>query len=342
MLNRNHFCSSYSFSFFLFLSVFLCVHPWFHPPSVFAQEGAAQELAVNLAEGRVIVCAAKDGIILATVDAHKEAGSRPPAVASLGPLRAGVILGAVEWVKPESMDPPVRLDAEFPRLAAAAVASTGAEKSSATASDIESIGVSVLERVRVLAGQLHNKINLGEDEPLVRIVLADYVPGYGPEAWTLDYFVRQDQVASSYWRTRVLRPSYTQLYPPEKGQPHTLVEVRYPSADRAKDEPELRDLLQQNDPRLTTIRAANAGVAKSVTLVSEGQSQKSDAANDINFLRAALPAVVPPETEITMADVDFDKGFQWVMHPRGPAVAPPANDKPQEPGAPTLRRKSEQ
>jgi hypothetical protein len=329
-------------SFFAVLSVFLYVHLWFRPSFVFAQEGAAQELAVNLAEGRVIVCAAKDGIILATVDAHNEAGSRPPAVASLGPLRAGVILGAVEWVKPESMDQPVRLDAEFPRLAAAAIASPGAQKSSETASDIESIGVSVLERVRVLAGQLHSKINLGEDEPLVRIVLADFVPGYGPEAWTLDYFVRQDQLASGYWRTRVLRPSYTQLYPPEKGQPRTLVEVRYPSADRAKDEPELRDLLQQNDPRLTTIRAANAIMAKSVAFVSEGQSQKSDAASDINFLRAALPAVAPLETEITMAYVDFDKGFQWVMHPSGPAVPLPADDKPQEPHAPTLRRKSEQ
>jgi hypothetical protein len=328
--------------FRMVLSVFICVHLWIASSLVSAQEGAAQELAVNLAEGRVIICAAKDGIILATVDAHSEAGSRPPTVASLGPLRAGVILGAVEWVKPDSMDQPVRLDAEFPRLAAAAIISPGAQKSSETASDIESIGVSILERVRVLAGQLHSKINLGEDEPLVRIILADYVPGYGPEAWTLDYFVRQDQLASGYWRTRVLRPSYTQLYPPEKGQPHTLVEVRYPSADRAKDEPELRDLLQQYDPRLTTIRAANASVAKSVAFVSEGQSQKSDAASDINFLRAALPAVVPPETEITMADVDFDRGFQWVMHPRGPAVPPPADDKPQEPHAPTLRRKSEQ
>jgi len=336
--------ASYFFPFYLFLSAFIGVHSWFLLPSVSAQEGAPQELAANLVLGRVLVCAAKDGVILATVDAHGEAGSRPPTVASLGPMRTGVILGAVEWVKPESTDQPIRLDAEFPRLAAGAISAAGPGKSSETASDIESIGVAVLERVRVLAGQLHGKINLGEDEPLIRIILADYVPGYGPEAWTLDYFVRQDQLASGYWRTRILRPSYTQIYPPEKGQPRTLVEVRYPPTDRSKDDPELLDLLKQNDPRLSTIRTASPMIAKSVSFVSEGQSQKSDAMSDINFLKAALPAVVPTDSEITMGYVDYDKGFQWVQHPRTPVAAapPPADAKPREPDAPTLRKKSEQ
>jgi len=334
--------ASYFFLFYLLLSAFIRVHPRFQLPSVFAQEGAPQELAANLAEGRVVICAAKDGIILATVDAHGEAGSLAPTVASLGPMRTGVILGAVEWVKPESTDQSIRLDAEFPRLAAGAITAASAGKSSETASDIESIGVAVLERVRVLAGQLHSKINLGEDQPLIRIVLADYVPGYGPEAWALDYLVRQDQLASGYWRTRVLRPSYTQLYPPEKGQPRTLVEVRYPPANRAKDDPDLLDLLKQNDPRLSNIRAANPMAAKSVTFVTDGQSQKSDAMSDINFLRAALPAVTPQDTEITMAYVDYDKGFQWVLHPRTSVAPPPADIKPREPDAPTLRKKSEQ
>src|ERR1019366_6908834 len=98
----------------LVLSVFICVHLWFLPSASFAQQESAQEIAVNLAEGRVVICAAKDGIILATMDTHSEPGSPPPVVVPLGGLRAGVILGAVEWVQPESKDALVRLDAEFP------------------------------------------------------------------------------------------------------------------------------------------------------------------------------------------------------------------------------------
>jgi len=316
--------------------VFICVHPWFPLSQVFAQE-----VAVNLAEGRVVICAAKDGIILAAMDARGEADSRLPVVAAVGPLHAGVILGAVEWVQVESKDEPARLDVEFSRIAEGALKNSASAKSSEGASEIEAIGVAVLERVRVLAGLLHNKINLGEDEPLIRVVLAGYVPDYGPEAWTLDYHVRQDALPNGYWRTRILRPSYNQIYPPEKGQPRTFIEVRYPPANRATDEPELLDLLRQNDSRLSKIREANPGASKSLAFVTEGQSQKSDAASDINFLKAALQAVAPPETKLTMANVDFDKGFQWVVQPPKSASPPPADAKPQEPGAPTLRKKSE-
>lgn len=321
--------------FFVFLSVFLCVHPWFLPSPVFAQE-----VAVNLAEGRVVICAAKDGIIVATVDAHSEAGSPPPVVAALGDLRAGVIMGAVEWVQPESKDAPARLDEEFPRLVASAVHAGAKAGDSGSASDIEAIGVAVLERLRVLAGQLHRKINIAEEEPLLRIVLAGYVEGYGPEAWTLDYRIRQEELANDYWQTRVLRPSYTQLYPPEKGQPRTLVEVRYPPENRAKDEPELLDLLRQNDPRLSNLRAANELLAKSVAFVVDGQSQKSAAVSDIDFLKPALRAVTRPDAQFTMAYVDFDRGFQWVLQPPKSAAPPPTDAKPEEPGAPSLLHKS--
>ncbi len=210
-----------NFSFRLYLQVlsaFICVYPWFLSSVAQAQEEAAQEVAVNLAEGRVVICAAKDGIIVATTDAHSEKGSHPPAVVMLSALRAGVMLGAVEWVQPESKDTPVRLDSEFPRIVASALHTSGQPNSSVAASDIETIGVAVLERVRQLAELLHHKINLGEDEPLIRLVLADYVPNYGPEAWEIDYHIRQDALGNDYWRTRVLRPSYNQLYPPGEGQ----------------------------------------------------------------------------------------------------------------------------
>jgi hypothetical protein len=327
-------------SFYLsILSVLICVHPWFQLPA-FAQEEGAREIAVNLAEGRVVICAAKDGIIVATVGEHGESGSRSPAVSSVSPLRAAVMLGAVEWVQPESSDKPIRLDTELPGIVAPLLNTSGQQKYTNAASDIEQIGVAVLERIRQVAGLLHNKIKMGEDEPLIRIVLAGYVPDYGAEVWTIDYHVAQDALGNDIWRTRVLRPSYNQLYPPEKGQPHTLVEVRYPPANRAKDAPELIDLLRQNDPRLAKVRAANEIVGKSVAMVVDGQSQKSAAAPDIEFLRGALPAVTSSETKLTMALVDYDKGFRYVLAPPTEDRAP-VDLKPREPGAPTLRRKSD-
>jgi len=339
MASRKH-NQGFSFSPFLqVLSVFICVYLWLLPSGARAQGDAAQEVAVNLAEGRVVVCAAKDGIVVATADSHSEPGSRQPVVVMLSALRAGVLLGAVEWIQPESSDKPVRLDSELARIAATALNTSGRPKYSNAATDIESIGVALLERIRDVAGQLHNKININEDEPLIRFVLVDYAPDYGPEAWTIDYHIRQDSLANDYWRTRVLRPSYTQLYPPEKGQPHTLVEVRYPPANRATAAPELLDLLRQNDPRLARMRTANEILAKSVAFVAGGESQKSLAASDAEFLRAALPAVTSPETKLTMALIDFDKGFRWLIEPPEAAVPAPADAKPREPEAPTLRRK---
>ncbi len=325
---------------FPILFVFVGVYLWLLPPAASAQEENTQELAVNLAEGRVVICAAKDGIIVATIGEQSEAGSRAPAVVSVSALRAAVMLGAVEWVQPESTDKPIRLDTELPALVAATLNTSGRPNYSNAASDIEMIGVAMLERVRQVAGLLHNKINMGEDEPLIRIVLAGYVPDYGPEAWTIDYHIVQDALGNDIWRTRVLRPSYNQLYPPEKGQPHTLVEVRYPPANRAKDAPELLDLLRQNDPRLANVRAANDLIAKSVSFVVDGQGQKSLAASDIDFLRGAIPSVTPPETKLTMALVDYDKGFRYVMAPAVEDRAP-KEATPREPGAPTLRRKSD-
>jgi hypothetical protein len=323
----------------LYLSVFICVYPWFHSSSAFAQDDSTPEIAINLAEGRVVMCAAKDAIIVATVDAHSEPGSRQPAIVPLGAVRLGVLLGAVEWVQPESKDKPVRLDSEMAGLASSVQNHAGQPQQGESASDIEAIGVAVLERFRQLAGQLHNKLNIPEEEPLLRLVLVDYVRDYGPEAWTIDYHIRQDALGNDIWRTRVLRPSYYQLYPPEKGQPHTLFEVHYPPVNRATAEPELLDLLRQNDPRLAKARAANAILSKSVGMVVDGQSQKSMAALDAEFLRTALPTVTAPDAKFSMAMVDYDRGFQWLIQPPK-AERPPVDTTPREPDAPTLRHKS--
>jgi hypothetical protein len=195
-------------SFLWILSVFLCVPLWILSPSTFAQDASDQEVAVNLAEGRVVICAAKDGIILAAMDAHGEAGSLPPDIAILSAERMGVMLGAVEWVQPDSKDKPVRLDNELRGLIAAALNTAGQKDAGFRASDIESIGIAVLERLRELAGLLHHKINLGEDEPLIRIVLVGHVHDYGPEAWTIDYHIRAGTASAG--RQPVAGPSRTE------------------------------------------------------------------------------------------------------------------------------------
>jgi hypothetical protein len=328
---------------FFLLSVFISVHPWFHSPSAYAQESRGQEVAVNLAEGRVVICAAKDGIILAAINAHGEANSKVPAIEVLSADRMGVMLGAVEWEQPDSKENSIRLDEEFRGIIAAAFNSPARPKEADAGNDIETIGIAVLERVRKVAEILRHKVNLGPDEPLIRIVLAGYVRDYGPEVWTIDYRIQQDLLGNDIWRTRVLRPSYNQLYPPEKGKPKTFMEIRYPPENRASGEPEFLDLLQQNDGRLAQIRTANEMIAKSVNLAIEGQSQKADAASLSNFMKSAFPAVTSPDTKLTMAMVDYDNGFKWILQPPKPP-APPAGEKPkeqtpEEPERPSLRRK---
>ena len=346
MAQRTYERKNISLPAILFLSVFISMHLWFPISEVHAQRASDQEVAVNLAEGRVVICASKDAIVLATMGTRGEAGSRPPGIVAISPVRIGVMMGAVEWVLPDSSDRPVQLDGEFKGLVAQALSSTNQKDEAFHASDIESIGIVVLERLRVLAAQLHHKINLGEDEPLVRIVLAGWVPNYGAEAWVIDYHIQQDALGNDLWRTRVSRPRYDQLYPPEKGKPKTLMESRYPPENRAAGDPEVLDLLQQNDSRLAQFRAATPQQQKSLEMVVEGQSQKSDAASVVNFLKAALPAIAPPETKLFMAKVDYVDGFQWIIQPPR-APAPPASEKPsdnktpEEPDRPSLRRKNE-
>lgn len=332
--------------FLAILSVLLCVPLCFVSAAASAQESGDQEVAVNLAEGRTVICATKDAIVLAAMNGHGEAGSVAPGITILSPVRMGVMMGAVEWVLPDSKDQPIRLDGEFTRLVAAALNNGGPKDEAFRASDLESIGIAVLERVRVLAGQLHHKVNLGEDEPLIRIVLAGFLPNYGPEVWAIDYHIQQDALGNDVWRTRVLRPSYNQIYPPEKGKPKTLMEVRYPPENRAAGEPELLDLLQKNDERVAKFRALSDVEAKSLTLVVEGQSQKADAASVVTFLKAAIPATASPETKLTMAKVDYDAGFQWILQPpKAPPPPPgqkPQDNTPEEPDRPSLRRKQTQ
>ena len=192
----------------------------------------------------------------------------------------------------------MRLDEEFKGLVAAALTNSGPKDDAFRTTDIESIGIAVLERIRVLAAALHHKVNLGEDEPLIRVVLAGFVPQYGPEVWVIDYRIKQDALGNVISGGRACCGRVTTSFiRRRRANRKTLMEVRYPPENRAAGDPELLDLLQQNDSRVAKIRAANPLQEKELTLVTGGQSQKADAAVVVNFLKSALPATTPPETE---------------------------------------------
>jgi hypothetical protein len=277
-----------------------------------------------------------NGIVLATVQSAASAtdpDARPPAVVELPRGRIAILLGAVEWVLPASGGDPVRLDYELPRLLVGVAAEPPKTADMGTATDIEAIGIRLLERLRTVATNLHRKIDLHPDEPLLEMVLVGYVPDYGPEVWRLSYRVVQDPLRGDFWRTRVLRPHIVQLYPPEKGQPRTLIEVVYPPDVPG---PSLAELLTSADPRMARIRSGQPLLARAIEKIAAGESHRTESGPAAAFLRAALSAVVPQETGLVFGVLSERLGVDWALAPPEPAQKV---EQPSEPGAPTLRKK---
>ncbi len=137
-----------------------------------------------------------------------------------------------------------------------------------------------------------------------------------------------------YYDTHVSHPAYLQFWPPEKGQPHTLVEFQYPPE---KPAPTLLDLLRQKDPRMEKICASDAKMREVADRFLEGQSGKILAADATQFLRAALAVLAPQDARQTMAVIGVETGFEWILRPPPEpkrANAQPSNKK----GPPTRRR----
>ncbi len=299
----------------------------------------SQEIVVNLAAGRVVIAVVKDAILIGTVENPVEAETRPPVPVQIGSTRAGILLGAVHWFSPSTQQDLARLDQELPRLRKSVVsaATMGPHlqpaEGGAEATDIEAIGQGLLERLNSLARDFHNKLSLPADEPLAEVILADYLPGYGPEVWQVSYLMEQNMTEhSDYWDTRVLRPRYLQFWPPEKKDPKTLLEFDYPAENAP---PSLLDLLRQKDPRLEAITSSDVQMAAVAGLLLQGESNKILAADATQFLRAALSAISPPKARQTMAVLGPQTGFQWILQPPAEPVSP-GKQKPREPGAPSL------
>jgi hypothetical protein len=307
--------------------------------SAAAQTSAPEdEIVANLAGGRVIVHVARDGnIVFAAINEPVEAGGIPPRVVELDSAHVGVLLGASEWRLPADPNP-VRLDRNFERI-------HGRDPKyqydpGEAEPDLETIGVEVLEKLRPLTAQLHHKIDLLPDEPLLEMVLIGYAPNnYGPEVWTVEYRVQQSQVATrgEYWQTRVLRPRFTQLYPPEKHAPRTIVEARYPAEMKA---PTLMALIQGDDPVIAQLRGSDPRFAKVIEAVDKGQAQKAVPTDAADFLRAVLPLISDKQPFI-LAKMEEQHGFDWIVPPDEPIehAKKSEEDKNRPPEAPSLRRR---
>ena len=293
------------------------------------------EIVANLAGGRVIIHVARDKIIFAAIDQPVEANSVPPRVMSLDSTHIGILLGASEWRM--TADPkPVRLDRDFPHISGKNP--NYAADPEEIAPDLDTIGVAFLERLRPLVSQLQHKIEFKPEEALFEVVLIGFAPDdYGPEVWTIEYRIQQEEIATrgDFWQTRLLRPRFTQLYPPEKHAPKTLVEVRYPATVQPQ-EPSLQQLIQGNDPEIDTLSRGEPKFSKLLEAIDRGQANKAVSQDAADFLRAALP-LIAGKSKFILGTIN-ERGFDWVVPPDEP-VEKAKEDKNRPPEAPSLHRK---
>ena len=293
------------------------------------QDVPTEEVVVNFAAGRVVIAVVKDAIVIGTIENPIEPQTHPPIPVQMNRTRAGILLGAVDWFSPSSQLQLARLDTELPRLHGHFTVPgphLNQAPTNAEASDIEGVGQNLFERMNVVAGNLHGKLDWPPAEPVAQLILADYLQGYGPEVWQLSFTLSQEMQRLDYYDTHISHPAYLQSWPPEKGQPHTLMEFQYPPENAT---PTLLDLLRRKDPRLEKICASDAKMREIADHFLEGQSGKIIAADATQFLRAALTVLAPPNARQTMASIGLDSGFEWILRPP-PEPKRPASQAEQE------------
>ena len=305
------------------------------------------EIVASLAGGRVIAQVAKDNVIIfAAINQPVEASSVPPRLLQLDATHVGVLLGASEWQIPSAPNP-VRLDRDYQSIVRGRDQHFQ-EYPDQAEPDLETIGIAFLEKLRPLVAQLHHKLDFRPDDALFELIILGFAPDYGPEVWQVEYRIEQEQVAArgEYWQTRILRPRFTQLYPPEgKHSPRTLVETSYSAeandkvGDKAhykNNEPSLIALIQTNDPRIAKLRSSDPRFAKVLDAIDRGQAQKASPTDSADFLRAALP-LIAGNAKCFLGTMEEQRGFDWIVPPDEPVEK--TDDKTRPPEAPSLRRK---
>lgn len=308
-------------------------------PQIDAQH-PTEEIVATLSTGHIVWCVTKDSILIAAVPGGGEVGSHLPSIVPIGSFRIGVLLGAVDWMQ-GSAGKTVRIDSQLPQAIAKATRrptdqGTQNRPDPNQPTDIEQIGVGTLELLRPLVGDIHTKLDMKPNEPLVELLLADYVENYGPEIWSLQYHIKQEDLGNGFWDTRIQRPAYYQLYPPEKGSARTFMESQYP--------PDLPPMgmvqrLAQNDPAVARFRSSSSAADLALKTIADGHSDKALGAPVADFLRSVLPALSGTPSSLVLAKIDAMRGFQWLIPPAELPPPPSQTDsKPVEPGAPSLRK----
>lgn len=316
----------------VYLLAFLLIPAVASPQALPPRESQGGEIVATLATGRVIFCVTHDSIIVAATSGGGEVGSLSPSVLPVSSGRIGVLLGAIDWTAPGT-GKTTRLDSELPAAAANALRRPQ-QKPYEEPSEIEDIGVGILELIRPMVDQIHDKLDLGPDEPLVELILADYVQDYGPEIWNLQYRVRQENLGVDFWQTRIMRPAYIQLYPPEKGQPRTFIETDFPVNIPSLN---LAERVARSDPQFTRIANSSRETSEAVEAIATGNSTKARTSPTTDFLRSVIPLAGGNEQSLVMAVLDMNRGFQWVLAPQQPI--PPGKTQQTEPDAPSLRNR---
>lgn len=300
----------------------------------------SEEIVANLYAGRVVIGVAKDGIVVATLENPVEPETRPPTIVPLSDERVAILLGAADWWLPSEHRELARIDKELPELRPAGglrtAPSLGGTASAADteASDIEQIAERLHNRLNTIAGHIHGNLNFAPGEPILQMILADYAPNYGPEVWLIQYSIDQEPAQGDFWQTTVLQPQYTQLWPPEKGQPRALVEVTYPTESAATT---LTALISTGDSRIATALSAAPALRETSASILNGDIQKLPATSVAAFLRDSLHAIAAPGARMIEAEINKEQGIGWFIPP--PAETPqPGSEQVRPSDAPSLRR----
>lgn len=319
------------------LTLAVSVAAWLAAPAgAIAQagsDGSNAEVVANLAAGRVVIAVVKDAILVGTLENPIEAHTLPPTPVLLASERFGVFLGPVDWWSPPAEREIGELNQELPRLHTYAVATPphlGQSQGGDQPAEIEIIGQSLQQRLDELAQSLHSSLGQPASEPFAQLIIADYFAGYGPEIWQLSYSIDQAEQRDDFWTTRIEGPAYLQFWPPEKGQPRTLVEFDYPFQGAP---PTLLQLLQHEDSRLKHVLESDPGMREVAQHFLDGTCNKVRATDATQFLRAILDAVAQPHARETVGILRPETGFSWILAP--PPGTPLQRDK-RPPGAPTL------
>ena len=307
----------------------------FSGPRAIAQSRSQDnEIVTSLTGGRVILHFAKEAILFAAVDQPVEQGAPPPRVVDVDSQHIAILFGASEWRS--LADPkPIRMDRNIQRIAGRDPrdGSYGGEADP----DLEQMGIEFLEKLRPLVSQLQRKIDFPADQPFFELVVIGYGPkNYGPEAWTVEYRITQQLLTSqeNFWQTRILRPRFTQIYPPEKHAAKTLVEAVFPGDAQG---PTLQTLLEGNDPRFSGFRS-DAKLSKALDLIIKGQAQKVEPADAAELLRSVVPLLYPKQN-FFLGKMEDQRGFAWILPPEEPVEKAEKDDKNRPAEAPSLRKR---